>query len=386
MKAGDPASQVNLAHVDQCLKAAAPPPTPQNPKPRNSITHSTFKSEPLMVGNMPVHFIALVASIVRTSAAGSKVSAKSTAATTSLAEGVLEYISSTPAGLAVDPRFNELKEFVGTTYTGILGAGLAFLRMLHDGYMWKAHYEELKVGGGGVAQPEPDFAFAKPGDVAIVESKGTGKDLPAAIAAAKNGYLRQVHPVANVALSGLGLSSHGYAFGTALNAGLQQTSPFVQMAMVFSEFVGSSGVAPSRSTVPPAPGVNQAFVNVHRVREANYKEVFAQLGLDISHLQAAAQLPLRDENLFQSPWRHTLEIDGEPWTATIALPMRILRDIERGRFPDGLVEAMRNRGPTIRQGTKDSNLVFVNFPDHTRVLMRRVQSSENTEISEVVLE
>jgi len=59
---------------------------------------------------------------------------------------------------------------------------------------------------------------------------------------------------------------------------------------------------------------------------------------------------------------------------------------EQGHFPDGFVEAMRNRGPTIRQGTKDSNLIFVNFPDHTRVLMRKLQAGEEPDLSEVVLE
>lgn len=386
MKYGDPLSQVELAHVDQCIKAAGPARTRANPKPRNSIRYSRFRHEPLLNSNMPVSFIKLVSAIIRTSAAGMTVSVKSTAATTSLAEGVLKYLQSTPYGLTVDAEFHELKEFVGTTYTGVLGAGLAYLRMLHDEYVWKAHYEELKLSAGGVAQAEPDFAFAKAGDIALVEAKGTGKNLDAAITAAKNGYLRQIDPAAKRALQGNIIPSCGYAFCTALNTGLQQTSSFVQMAMVFREFSSASRASPSLSKASAPSGVQPVFVSVLHIQRANYKEVLTQLGLDINNLGAAAQLPMSDDTLYQSPWRHALQIDGEPWTATIALPMNILRGIYQGRYPEGLAEAIQNRGPTIRPGKNDPNLIFVNFPDHTRVLLRRGLAGESSTGLESVLE
>lgn len=47
---------------------------------------------------------------------------------------------------------------------------------------------------------------------------------------------------------------------------------------------------------------------------------------------------------------------------------------------------MTRRGPTIRQGNKRPNLIFVNFPDNTRVLMRKVEADETNDGSEVVLE
>ncbi len=266
--------------------------------------------------------------------------------TTHLANGALEYIDSTQPGLKVDIEFNDMKDFVGTAYIGILGAGLAYLRMLHGGYVWKAHYAEVKWSGGGVAHAEPDFAFAKPGlpgKVALVESKGTGDNVAADIAAAKSGLLLQVHPVAGVLLPKLGIPSRGYAFDTALNLKTHQQSSLVQMAMVFSTFAGSSGAAPTIPGLPSPPNIQQAVLTVQQIQMANHKEVLTQLGLNIANREEATRLPLRDDQIYQLRWRHALEIGDERWTATIALPKGVIRAIAQGILPDGFEEVVRKR-------------------------------------------
>jgi hypothetical protein len=57
--------------------------------------------------------------------------------------------------------------------------------------------------------------------------------------------------------------------------------------------------------------------------------------------------------------------------ATFALPLGIIRNIERVTYPEALHETARRKGPTVAPGTKERNLTFVNFPDHSRVLLRK---------------
>ncbi|WP_310349253.1 hypothetical protein [Pelomonas aquatica] len=385
MKVGDPISTVALAQVDECT-FAGPAATAAAPNPKKTISASTFTTHPALVSSMLVEYTALVAAIVRTCAAGTVVSVKSTAATGRLAEGVLEYLDSSALGLTVDPEFGDLKDFVSTAYTGILGAALSYLRMLRDGYSWKAHYEEIaSPTGSATAEPEPDFVFAKLGDLAVVESKGTGADLPKALAAAKNGYLKQIVSVAARPLNGSIFPSRGYAFGTALNAA-SSGAAHVQMACVFGEFLPGAGAASGVAGPPVAPGAQRSLGGLQLVRKANYAELYRQLGLNANNVGTVLSSAPSDITLHQSPNRIPLVVDGEPWTATIALPVGIIRSIERGYYPEALPDAAQNRGPTVVPGTKERNLIFVNFPDHSRVLLRKETPRASYVVRSVELE
>lgn len=389
MKLGDPASQVELARVVECTSVGSPTPSINNPKPKYSIKHSIFKNQPTPSNSMTVDFIRLVAAIVRTAATGKVVSARSTLATSSLAEGVLQYLHSTARGFSIDREFHELKDFVGTAYTGVLGAGLAYLRMLHDKYAWKAHYEEIVTPSSlATAGPEPDFVFANElGDLAVIESKGTGKNLGSAVTAAKNGYLRQVEPASHRALHGGLFPSLGYAFGTALNTAIGAKSPHIQIACVFRKFSPGSGAAAGGSPRPPAkPSSQQISAGLQLVQKANYDELFRQLRLNSESIEAIVQSSSSDETLYQSPDRYPFVIHGEVWTANIALPIGIIRRIARRQYPEALAAAVRSRGPTVVGGKLNKDLIFVNFPDHSRVLLRKEHSGEPYAAREIVLE
>ncbi|MBS7780917.1 hypothetical protein [Acidovorax sp. CCYZU-2555] len=379
MKLGAPASKVALAHVEMCTMVGRPPSTSKKLKSKYSISYSRFNRMPKLHGTMPVDYIGLVAAMVRTAAAGKVVSVTSTTATSFLADSVLQYLSSTAHGVSISQDFHELKDFVGTAYTGVLGAGLCYMWMLHDGYVWKAHYEEIVIAhGSGKAVPEPDFVFAKTGDIAIVESKGTGRKLVSAVTAAKNGYLHQVEPGARRALHGGIFASRGYAFGTALNTTIGAGSSCIEMACIFRNYSPPpKALAGCKPSVPVAPNPHQPLsAGLQLVRKANYAELYRQLGLDSKQIASVVQsLHQGDQTLFQSPHRFRLMIDGEAWTAWLALPFGIIRGIERGQYPEALAEAQRARGPTV-VGGQDPSLIFVNFPDHSRVLFRKEETRD----------
>lgn len=94
---------------------------------------------------------------------------------------------------ALLPSAGKLKDFVGTYLTGVVAAGLSYLFMQAEGYVWFGHFEKGNGGNPG-ATKSPDFVFEHgvTHELAISESKGTRKKKGQAFA--RKGYERQVAP------------------------------------------------------------------------------------------------------------------------------------------------------------------------------------------------
>lgn len=113
---------------------------------------------------------------------------------------------------------NRFKDFVKSYFVGTVAAGLAYLAMTQDGYIWADHFENL--GGGNTSHTKkPDFAFSGVGTgIALMESKGSRSDsLGGLDATVADGYTHQVEPHLGHQVGGV-TASHGYCIGAWLQS------------------------------------------------------------------------------------------------------------------------------------------------------------------------
>lgn len=103
------------------------------------------------------------------------------------------HVDPASADFALLPSAGKLKDFVGTYLTGVVAAGLSYLFMQAEGYVWFGHFENGHGGNPG-AKKSPDFVFEHglTHELAISESKGTRKKKGQAFA--RKGYEKQVAP------------------------------------------------------------------------------------------------------------------------------------------------------------------------------------------------
>lgn len=116
----------------------------------------------------------------------------------------------------IRPSAKRLKDFSRTHLVGVVGAGIAYLQMIQDGYVWCDHFENLTCAGPPPTKRAPDFVFNRPGetDVAITESKAThGSSLKQFSNTVRSGYREQVAPYLGYDLSGA-IASHGFSIGS----------------------------------------------------------------------------------------------------------------------------------------------------------------------------
>lgn len=114
------------------------------------------------------------------------------------------------------PSADTMKDFVLNYFIGTVAAGIAYLVMINDGYVWSDHWENLKGGTPGVKK-SPDFVFASPTvGAALMESKGTRSATTSAFnRTVSDGYVKQVEPHLGTSIGGL-TATHGYAIGSHL--------------------------------------------------------------------------------------------------------------------------------------------------------------------------
>lgn len=341
---------------------------------------------------MPIQMPQLQAAIVRTSAAGYKVSNPSAMATGALASGIAHYLSpSTPSitssvqSLLVVPEFHELKDFLGNAFTGVLGAGMAYLRMIEDKFYWHAHYEESLLSPFSTNNPQPDFVFVQPGRVAVVESKGTGHTPVQALSAAKEGLVRQVHPAFTTLLSTGGYPTEGYAFGTSLGISSTPHAPIQMSSASFMPQNSSTSILTtgSASTSHAVQRTTPIGTNIQAIKRLNYQNALKQMGffktqnadpqqksreseqeaweesLDFNLLAAGK----RDDQLYFGPPIAFVWQDGELYAAQIAMRFGLLRRIKERDYPDGPEES--DSSPVVGQ---TPGYWFVNFPDQVKVV------------------
>lgn len=87
---------------------------------------------------------------------------------------VEQHVDYTSSDFAILKSADQFKDYVKSYFSGTIAAGLAYLAMIADGYVWADHFESIG-GGNAYASQSPDFVFCHgaQGSTALVESKGT---------------------------------------------------------------------------------------------------------------------------------------------------------------------------------------------------------------------
>jgi hypothetical protein len=132
---------------------------------------------------------------------------------------VENHVDDTSTDFAILSTADTFKDYIKSYFAGTVAAGLAYLQMIKDGYVWSDHFEHFGGGAPGVTRT-PDFVFSRPGnaDVALVESKGTRSATQATFdSTVDGGYTGQVEPHLGHYVGGL-LASHGFCVGAWLTS------------------------------------------------------------------------------------------------------------------------------------------------------------------------
>jgi hypothetical protein len=146
-----------------------------------------------------------------------------------------------------------MKDYVKAYFAGTVAAGLAYLAMISDGYVWSDHWENIagSKGAAGVRK-SPDFVFADPnGAVALMESKGScAASLADFDRTVTDGYVDQVEKHLGHCVGGA-VASHGYCIGSHM------TSP-VQAALRIHHTDPFTASAPTAGPSDPPPDVQRS--------------------------------------------------------------------------------------------------------------------------------
>jgi hypothetical protein len=131
---------------------------------------------------------------------------------------VEQHVDDVNAPFAVLSSADRFKDYASSYFSGTVAAGLAYLQMIADGYVWCDHFENL----ASVSGRTPDFVFAQPGQsgVALVESKGT-RSVPLVStfhSTVGAGYTGQVDPHLGSTIGTAGIATHGFCIGAWLTS------------------------------------------------------------------------------------------------------------------------------------------------------------------------
>jgi hypothetical protein len=129
---------------------------------------------------------------------------------------VTSHVDDVKADFEIEASADGFKDYVKSYFAGTVATGLSYLAMVHDGYVWSDHFENLG-GGSSATRKTPDFVFSGYGTgVALVESKGSRSGSPSAFEArVRQGYIDQVEPHLGHAV-GRVTATHGYCIGAYL--------------------------------------------------------------------------------------------------------------------------------------------------------------------------
>lgn len=129
---------------------------------------------------------------------------------------IAHHVDEQPDEFSLLASVKRLKDFSRTHLVGVVGAGVAYLQMIRDGYVWCDHFENQLLLQTAPTKRSPDFVFSRPNhpDVAITESKAThGSSRKQFGRSVANGYVEQVEPYLGMQISGATVS-HGFAIGS----------------------------------------------------------------------------------------------------------------------------------------------------------------------------
>lgn len=224
------------------------------------------------------------------------------------------------------PTVKSLKDFSRTHLIGVAGAGLAYLQMVTDGYVWVDHFENLYLEGGQPKDEDgksitrsPDFAFARPGrpDIAVMEAKAThGSSRKQFAGTVRRGYQKQVEPYLGKLLGGAFIS-HGLSIGSWM-------TPSTKSGLLIdcTDYVMTG-------QGPPLPGSNTL------VKRGNYLIVLSLMyGPDILHDARVGRWPTTETTFTTTEWLGRTWIVGRsPFSPDPANLKSFLPHIDFGSVP-----------------------------------------------------
>jgi hypothetical protein len=305
----------------------------------------------------------------RSSIVGAKLGLRGQIAGLGLASASLSYLTKpVPDDIFLHHNFTLLKDFVGTSLKGTIGAAIAYLEMLDLGYVWQGHWEDCVSSMSGDAHP--DFIFAKPSTICLVDAKGTTLS---ADSTAKQEWRRQIYENRAVKLKFGGTADEGRVVATALS----ETDP----AVVVSAYGSWAKPGPTGVKTAPSPGA------VASVQRANFIDAFFLVGLsnlawklvgrnDVGSLEqgTARLVSLRGEEVYVGPIRMTLALDDQQWIMQPFCRKEVVDAAIRYVSGDRSVpmEHSVREGGLVRSHADDLNATFIDGPDGVGVRFRRV--------------
>jgi hypothetical protein len=139
---------------------------------------------------------------------------------------VEQHVDDTSNDFLVLASADTFKDYAKSYFAGTVAAGIAYLTMVQDGYVWADHFEEqVKLGpghGNSLSTRTPDFVFTRPytTDAALMESKRTRSAARAAFnTTGEGGYTGQVEPHLGFGI-GSTTATHGYCIGASMHSGV----------------------------------------------------------------------------------------------------------------------------------------------------------------------
>ncbi|MEO7469446.1 MAG: hypothetical protein ABIV36_20750, partial [Sphingobium limneticum] len=231
-----------------------------------------------------------------------------------MARLIEQYVDNTSSDFALLSNVKNLKDYVRSYFTGTVAAGLAYMVMINEGYVWSDHFEN--IGGGNTKKkPKPDYAFAGPATgLALMEAKGSRSgSLGRFDSTVLDGYSRQVEPHLGHSV-GSQLAVRGYSIGawmkssTCAELRVHHTAPPVQ-------------AQPTTQSAPAASGAAVSAI----VQRNNFATAF---GLVHSPLLSQA---IRHDDLYIGETEAVILLRfrwlGQYWLTSPRLPLRRWDDI-----------------------------------------------------------
>lgn len=322
----------------------------------------------------------------RVSALGAKVGLRGQLAGSGLSVAALAYLlrhappGPTPPSLRLHSEFFLLKDFVGTSLKGNIGAAFAFINMQDRGYVWSGHFEDCVTATPIGAHP--DFVFANSTDVCLVDGKGSASSIPKIELKVKAEWRRQIRPWIATPMKFGGLPTEGRVIASAMSI-----SAGMHLVTAHGQFQ------------PPAPvGGSVALPRtraVESVQLANYVDACLLLGRDDlaqqmsdrrrEALGVVVAIWLGDgdqkiddgEQVYLGTPRLALQGEREQWSMQPFCRAHILNAAVRkfsGELPDLDIPATQALVPPApRDGMEDRlDRVIVQSRDGVGALFRRV--------------
>lgn len=281
---------------------------------------------------------------------------------------VENHVDDTSTDFAILSSADTFKDYVKSYFAGTVAAGLAYLQMIRDGYVWSDHFEHFGGGAPGVTRT-PDFVFSRPGNsgVALVESKGTRSANQTTFdSTVDGGYTGQVEPHLGHHVGGL-LATHGFCVGAWLTSTTR-----AELNIHHTAIPGPWG--------SPTPGGFESGDALWTVQRQNYATAFR-----LAHSDALARqvrtgvLEVEPVSFVEFSWLNRRFLTSAPMGWPREHDVIVLNDPSHPQY------AYRPRlsGPLCDLPRPFKFLAFALERDRAEAVLRRVSVAEVVERNEI---